>query len=101
MWLIFVFKTVVVAKPRVSVFLSRFQFFSKFYWSVLHWFASIKVATSRTFFINLFTFAFIVLNLMFLATSLFTISLNFFKSTGTVFNLRISKSSTLVFNYFN
>ena len=37
---------------------------------------------------------------MFLATSLSTTSLNFFTSTGTVFNLPASKSSTFVFELF-
>ena len=37
---------------------------------------------------------------MFLTTSLSTTSLTFFKSTGTVFNLPTSKSSTTVFKLF-
>ena len=37
---------------------------------------------------------------MFLTTSLSTISLNFFKSTGTVFSLPTSRSSTSVFKLF-
>ena len=35
-----------------------------------------------------------MLNFLFFITSLSTASLNFFKSTGTVFNLPTSKSST-------
>ena len=38
-----------------------------------------------------------MLNFLFFITSLSTASLNFFKSTGTVFNLPTSKSSTFVF----
>ena len=41
-----------------------------------------------------------MLNFVSLTTSLSTTSLNFFKSTGTVFNLSISKSSTFVFKFF-
>ena len=38
-----------------------------------------------------------MLNFLFFITSLSTASLNFFKSTGTVFNLPTSKSSTFAF----
>ena len=40
------------------------------------------------------------MSFVFLKTSLYTISLNFFKSTGTVFNLQASKSSSFVFKLF-
>ena len=50
--------------------------------------------------IKVVTFVFSVLNFVFLTTSLSTTSLNFFKSTGTVFNLPRSKSSTFVFRLF-
>ena len=39
-------------------------------------------------------------NFVFLTTSLSTASFNFLKSTGTVFNLPTSKSSTFVFKLF-
>ena len=51
-------------------------------------------------FSKLFTFVSSVLNFVVLITSLSTASLNFFKSIGTVFNLRTSKSSTFVFKLF-
>ena len=54
----------------------------------------IKVAKSGIFFSKLFTFVFSVLNFELLTTSLSTTSINFLKSTGTVFNLAVSKSST-------
>ena len=41
-----------------------------------------------------------MLNFVFLITSLSTTSLNFFKSTGTVFSLPTSKSSTFAFKLF-
>ena len=41
-----------------------------------------------------------MLNFLFLTTSLYTTSLNVFKSTGTVFNLPTCKSSTFVFILF-
>ena len=41
-----------------------------------------------------------MLNFVFLATSLCTISFNFFKSTGPPFNLPTSKSSNFVFILF-
>ena len=49
---------------------------------------------------KLFTFAFSVLNFAFYTTSSSTTSLNFFKSTGTVFNLPASKLATFVFELF-
>ena len=45
----------------------------------------------------MFTFVSSVLSFVFLTTSLSTTSLNFFKSTGTVFHLPTSKLSTFVF----
>ena len=41
-----------------------------------------------------------MLNFVSLTTLLSTTSLNFFMSTGTVFNLSTSKSSTFVFKFF-
>ena len=41
-----------------------------------------------------------MLNFVFLKTSLANTSLNFFKSTGTVFNLPTSESSTFAFKLF-
>ena len=60
----------------------------------------IKVDASGTFFPKLFSFVYSVLNFVFLTTSLSTASLNFIKSTGTVFNLATPKSSTFVFKLF-
>ena len=60
----------------------------------------IKVVASEIFFSKLFTFVFGVLNFVFLTTSLSTTSLNFYKSTGAVFNLPASKSSTIAFKLF-
>ena len=55
----------------------------------------------RSFFSKFFlNFVFGVLNVLFLTTSLSTISLKFFKSTGTVFKLPKSKSSTFVLRLF-
>ena len=54
---------------------------------------SIKVVASGIFFYKLFNF-------VFLATSLSTASLNFFKSSETVFILPASKSSTFAFKLF-
>ena len=42
----------------------------------------------------------IVSNFMFLITSLSTASMNFFKSSGTIFKLATSKSSIFVFKLF-
>ena len=52
------------------------------------------------FFFKLFTFAFSVLNFLFLATSLSTTSFTFFTFTGIVFSLPKSKSSAFVFRLF-
>ena len=41
-----------------------------------------------------------MLNFVFLITSLFTTPFNLFQSTGTVFNVPTSKSSTFVFKSF-
>ena len=45
-------------------------------------------------------FLFSALKFVFLTTSLSTISLNFFTSTGLIFSLPTSKSFTFVFNSF-
>ena len=45
-------------------------------------------------------FLFSALKFVFLTTSLSTISLNFFTSTGLIFSLSTSKSFTFVFNSF-
>ena len=58
---------------------------------------SIKVVVLGILFSKLFTFAFSVLNFVFLITALSTTSLNFFKSTGTVFDLPASKSFSFFF----
>ena len=55
---------------------------------------------SEIFFSKLFTFVISMLNFVFLTKSLSTTSLNFFKSTGTVFNSPTSELSTLVFKLF-
>ena len=70
----FVFKTNVVNKLLVSgIFLSTYSIFSpKFYLSVLYWFMLIYVVASGISFSKLFTFAFSVLNFVFLTTSLST-----------------------------
>ena len=60
----------------------------------------IKVVASGMLFSKLFTFVFSVLNFVFLATSLYTTSLNFFNYTGTVFNLPKPKSSTFILKSF-
>ena len=61
----------------------------------------IKVVASGILFSKLFTFLFNLLNFLFLTTTLFTASLIFFKSTGTVFNLKPkSKASNFVFKLF-
>ena len=73
---------------------------SKLCLSALYWLIWIKVVTSEIFLYILFTFFFRVLSFLFLATSLSTTSLNFFKSTGRVFNLPASESSTFVFKLF-
>ena len=73
---------------------------SKLCLPALYWLMWIKVVTSQIFLYILFTFVFRVLNFLFLTTSLSTTSLNFFKSTGRVFNLPSSESSTLVFKLF-
>ena len=57
----------------------------------------IKEVASRFSFSKLFTFVLSVLNFVFLTTSLSPTSFNYFKSTGLVFNLPTSKSSTIVF----
>ena len=59
-----------------------------------------KVVASGIFFSKLCTFDFSHLNFIFLTTLLPTTSLNFFKSTGTAFNLPRSRSSTFVFKLF-
>ena len=59
----------------------------------------IKVVASG-FFFQIIYFVFSVLNFLFLTTCLFTTSLNCFNSTGTVFILPTSKSSTFVFKVF-
>ena len=46
------------------------------------------------------TFVFSVLNFVFLTTSLSSKTLDFFKSTGIVFNLPTSKSFTFIFKLF-
>ena len=56
----------------------------------------IKIVASGMLFSNLFTFELSLLNFDFLTTSLLTTSRNSFKSTGTVFNLSTSKSSTSI-----
>ena len=58
------------------------------------------IVASAIVFSKLFTYVFRVLNFVFLATSLSTTSLVFFNSTGTVFNLPTSKSSTFVSKLF-
>ena len=60
----------------------------------------VKVSKSGIHFSKLFSFVFSKLYFLFLTTSLSTTSLNFFKSTGKVFNLPTSKSSTFVFKLF-
>ena len=60
----------------------------------------IKVVASGIILPKLFTFIFSVLNFVFLTASLSTTSLNFFKSTGIVLNLPISRSSTFVCKLF-
>ena len=60
----------------------------------------VKVSKSGIHFSKLFSFVFSKLDFLFLTTSLSTTSLNFFKSTGKVFNLPTSKSSTFVFKLF-
>ena len=64
---------------------------------MFYWFMWNKVVASGVFFSKLITFILSVLSFVFLTTSLSTTSLTFFKSTGTVFNLPTSKSSTIVF----
>ena len=59
----------------------------------------INAVASGILFSNLFTFIFSMLNFAFL-TSLSTTLVIFFKSTGTVFNLPTSKSSTFVYKLF-
>ena len=70
----FIFKTNVVNKLLVSgIFLSAYSIFSpKFYLSVLYWFMLIYVVAPGISFSKLFTFAFSVLNFVFLTTSLST-----------------------------
>ena len=50
--------------------------------------------------IKLFTFVSSVLNFVFLTTSLSTALLNYFKSTGKVFNFSTSNAFTLAFKLF-
>ena len=79
-------------------FLSTFPtLFSKLCLSVLYWFMGIKKIASGMFFSKLLTFELSLLNFEFLTTSLLTTSPNSFKSTGKVFNLSTSKSSTYIF----
>ena len=59
-----------------------------------------KVVALGIFFSKFISFAFSLLNVVLLTTSLLTASLKSFKSIGTVFNLPTSKSSTLVFQLF-
>ena len=76
-------------------------FFSKMCSSVFicnfYWFMWNKAVASGIFSCKWFTFVFSVLNSVFLTTSLSTTSLNFFKSTGSVFNLPTSRSYTFAF----
>ena len=51
-------------------------------------------------FSNSFAFVFSVVNFVFLTTFLLTTSLNFFKTTGTVFNVPKSTSSIYVLKLF-
>ena len=60
----------------------------------------IKVVASEIVLSKLFTLVFSVLNFVFLTTSLSTVLLNFFNSTGTVFNLPRYKLFTFVFILF-
>ena len=60
----------------------------------------IKVVASGMLFSKLFTFIFSVLSFVFLATSLYTTSLNFFNYTRTVFKLPKPKSCTFVLKSF-
>ena len=57
----------------------------------------IKIVASGMLLSELFTFELSLLNFEFLTTSLLTTSPNSFKSTGKVFNLSTSKSSTYIF----
>ena len=57
----------------------------------------IKEVASRFSFSELLTFVLSVLSFVFLTSSLSPTSSYFFKSTGLVFNLPTSKSSTIVF----
>ena len=100
--LIFVFKTVVVTKPLVSgIFLSTSPIFSlNFVYLCCIDLCELKQLHQEFSFLNYLFLSVSVLNFAFLATSLSIISLNFFKSTGTVFNLPTSKSFNFVFKLF-
>ena len=69
-------------------------FFSKFCFPVLYWFMGIRMVALAMLFSKLFTVELSLLNYEFLTSSLLTTSLNFFKYTGTVCNLSISKTFT-------
>ena len=85
----------------ILYFLSTFSIsFSRFCLSVLYWFMWTNIVASGIYFLNYLLLSLLCWNLCFLTISLFTISLNFFQSTGTVFNLPTSKSSTFVFEFF-
>ena len=56
----------------------------------------IKIVASGMLLSELFTFELSLLNFEFLTTSLLTTTPNSFKSTGKVFNLSTSKSSTSI-----
>ena len=88
------FKTVVVTKP-LNFLITSPILFSKFCLSVLYLFERIKeVATG---FFPEFVFDFSMLKFVFSTTFLLTISLNFFKSIGTVFSFAyVFKLSKLV-----
>ena len=78
----------------------RLIFFCKFCLLVLNYFMWIKVVASEIVLSKLFTLVFSVLNFVFLTTSLSTVLLNFFNSTGAVFNLPRYKLFTFVFILF-
>ena len=95
--LILVSKTVVVTKPLESgLFLSTSPiFFSKLCLPALYWFMWIKVVASGISFSKLFTFAFSVINFVFLTTSV-----KFFQSTGTDFDIQTCKLTNFGFKLF-
>ena len=89
--LTFVFTTVLVIKPLASgIIYQHLQFFSLNFDYLCCIYLYDKVVAPGIYFSKSLTFVFPVLNFVFLKTSLFILSLNFFNSTGTVFNLPTS-----------